>query len=135
MACAGLLLVSVLASTTLQLSDAARGNMGQPASPSGISPSVAAPRAINLSLPDKVHGPAMPSSGMEFAPISANPPPAVIPTTISFGPFRTQFGGTTGRHMHLATVKLEGVSILGGSIGGSIDSRSARITFSWPTSR
>ncbi|HEX3430667.1 MAG TPA: hypothetical protein VHT03_07255 [Rhizomicrobium sp.] len=52
---------------------------------------------------------------------------------INLGPLHTQFGGTTGRHLHVATVKLEGVSVFGGSIGGSIDSRSARITLSWPT--
>jgi hypothetical protein len=55
-------------------------------------------------------------------------------TSINLGPLHAEFGGVTGRHMHLATVKLEGVSVFGANVGGSLDSRSARITLSWPTS-
>ena len=129
MACAGLLLV-MFAAAALQLPDAVRPLPSQP-------PSSEPGRHIDLSLPERIHNPAMPMSGMVLSSPQSEAAEAALATAvhpgISFGPFRTDFGGTTGRHMHLATVRLEGVSVFGGSIGGSIDSRSARITLSWHT--
>lgn len=131
MASASLLLV-VLTSVMLQLPDAARTNPEQSlqAAPSAT----AVNRPINLSLPERIHSPAMLPSGMAFSPRQSDAAQSSwAHAGISIGPLRTEFGGTTGRHMHLATMKLEGVSIFGGSVGGSIDSRSARITLSWPS--
>jgi|SRR5215469_6943628 len=132
MACAGLLLI-MLASSTLQISDAVRTEIEQPV-PSRPPPSAAVGKPINLSLPARIHDPAMSMPGTEFSSPEFNAAqtgPSRV--SINLGPLHTEFGGTTGRQMHLATVKLEGVSVFGGSIGGSIDSRSARITLSWPT--
>lgn len=129
MACAGLLL-SMLASTTLQIADAVRLDTAQPAPP----PVVAVQRPIDLSLPERIHHSASPLAGTEFSSPQFDAGQTTLANPgISLGPLRTEFGGTTGRHMHLATVRLEGVSVFGGSIGGSIDSRSARVTLSWPT--
>lgn len=130
MACAGWLLV-VLASVALHMPDAARENAAQPTfSP----PRIAIQKPINLSLPARIHNPAMAMSGSDFSsPQFDAAQVASSHVSINLGPLHTEFGGTTGRHMHLATVKLEGVSVFGGSIGGSIDSRSARIILSWHT--
>lgn len=133
MACASMLLV-VLASTTLQISDAVRPDSAQPL-PSAPPPlSVAVQKPINLSLPARIHNPAMVMSGTEFSSSQSDAAHTALAVPgVSIGPLHADFGGTTGGHMHLATVKLEGVSVFGGSVGGSIDSRSARITLSWPT--
>lgn len=131
MACAGLLLM-ILASATLQITDAVRPNTAQPL-PS-TSPPPVAQRQINLSLPARIHTLAMTMPGTEFSLSQGDAVQAAhsVPS-ISIGPFHADFGGTTGRHMHLATVRLDGVSVFGGSVGGSIDSRSARIILSWHT--
>ncbi|HLY05170.1 MAG TPA: hypothetical protein VKR31_05430 [Rhizomicrobium sp.] len=131
--------MSMLASTTLQIADAVRSDTVQPA-PSAVPPvsapppAVAVRRPIDLSLPVRIHHPANGLPGTEFSSPSSDAAQtnSAYPG-FSLGPLRTEFGGTTGRHMHLATVKLEGVSVFGGSVGGSVDSRSARVTLSWPT--
>lgn len=132
MACAGLLLV-LLASVTLQIPGAVRGNTEQSLPPPAPSPAASPGKPINLSL-NAIHIPAMLPSGTDIKLQRSDvAPAATAPAGIRLGPLRTEFGGITGRHLHLATVRLEGISIFGGSIGGSIDSRSARITLSWPT--
>ena len=135
MACAGLLLVSVLAAVSPGLSDAVRSSPEPPTPPPVAHQVPSAP--INLSVPGAIHAPAIPPSGAGIgiaAPDINRWDESSARTSINLGPLHTEFGGVTGHHMHLATVKLNGVSVFGGSIGGSIDSRSARITFSWPTS-
>ena len=125
-------LLVMLASVTLNISDAVRPNSAQPT----LSlPPIAVQKPINLSLPARIiHNPAMAMSGNELsAPQFDAAQAASSHVSINLGPLHTEFGGMTGRHMHVATVKLEGVSVFGGSIGGSIDSRSARITLSWHT--
>jgi hypothetical protein len=135
MACAGLLLVSVLAAVSANLPDTVRSNTEPP--PAARIPRPAPFGPINLSVPGAIHAPAISFSGAGMgpgAPDSNRWDASASRTSINLGPLHTEFGGTTGRRMHLATVKLEGVSVFGGSIGGSIDSRSVRVTFSWPTS-
>jgi hypothetical protein len=137
MACAGFLLASVLAAVTPSLPDAVHSST-EPSAPSSVaSPRISVGKPIDLSVAGAIHNPAMPSSGAGLVPpsIASSWDDSEARPGISLGPLHTQFGGTTGRRMHLATVKLEGVSIFGGSVGGSVDSRSARITLSWPTSR
>ena len=137
MACAGLFLVSVVAAMTASLPDVVRPGSTPTIPPPSVS-SRASSGPIDLSVPGAIHRPAISSSGagLELPASDSNRWEAGdTRTSINLGPFHTEFGGVTGRHMHVATVKLEGVSLFGGSIGGSIDSRSARITFSWPTSR
>jgi hypothetical protein len=56
------------------------------------------------------------------------------PPGFSLGPLRTELGSTGDRHARVARVTLDGVTILGGSVGGSTDGRSARVLLSWPTS-
>jgi hypothetical protein len=51
---------------------------------------------------------------------------------LSVGPLRIGSGDQIGRHVHLAHFRVEGVTILGGSVGGSLDGRSANIVLSWP---
>jgi hypothetical protein len=54
---------------------------------------------------------------------------------LSLGPFHVGGpGGMGGRHRHLANFRVDGVTIFGGSVGGSVDGRSAHIVLSWPTS-
>jgi len=135
MACASLLAVA-LAVVTPAIPDAVQLNA--PATGPSVPmsrPAIAKP--IDLSVSSTIHNPTIPSSGKR-------PLLALHDTDhwndgdaspgISLGPLRAEFGGVTGRHMHLATMKLEGVSVLGASVGGSVDSRSARITLSWPSS-
>ena len=135
MACAGLLLASVVAAATLVLPDAVRSTNEPLGASSPASPRVNVSRPIDLSVAGAIHNPTPRASGAEVVlqPMSTWDGSEAGPG-ISLGPLHTQFGGVTGRHMHLATVKLEGVSVFGGTISGSIDSRSAKITLSWPTS-
>ena len=141
MACAGLLLLSVLAAAAPDASNAVHSTRDSSVSPSlsQMPPSLSQQlpnRPINLSVPGAIHNSAITSleRNMEAASPSADrwsengAPPAV-----SIGPLRAEFGGVTGRHMHLARVQLQGFGIFGGSVGASLDSRSARITLSWPT--
>ena len=134
MACAGLLLVSVLAGGSTNLSDTVWPDLRLP--PQNLTAPRLPSAPIDLSVAGRIHAPVISASGAGLEDTTSQPDRwenGPLPS-VRFGPFRTQFGGMTGRHMHVATVRLEGVSILGGSIGGSLDSRSARITFSWPTS-
>jgi hypothetical protein len=55
----------------------------------------------------------------------------------SIGPFRaeavTRYGGR-GRRAHLAPhYRLEGLTVLGGAIGGSVDGRGGMVTLEWHT--
>ena len=52
------------------------------------------------------------------------------PVTMNFGPFVAEIGGG-GKGAHLARYRLEGTRILGGSLGGSLDGRGARIELTW----
>ena len=133
MACAGLFLATVLAAVTPGLADT-RSTIQPSSIPVGVPPGIVS-KPIDLSVIRAIHHPAIPSSEAGLGPTSPGSwDEGEARPSISLGPLRTQFGGVTGRHMHLATVKLEGISIFGASIGGSLDSRSARITLSWPTS-
>jgi hypothetical protein len=148
MACAGLLLVGLMAAVSTNVPDPVRLPDPDPVrapnavhlntwlnSPPPVAHTMPA-GPINLSVHGAIHAPAFSPSESGIAPGAPQNDRwgGGSRTSISLGPLHTEFGGVTDRHMHLATVKLEGVSVFGGSIGGSIDSRSARITFSWHTS-
>jgi hypothetical protein len=64
---------------------------------------------------------------------SAPPPAGISLPSISFGSVRAEIGGTANGLKHGANFRLEGVSLFGSSISGSVDGRSARLTFTWPT--
>jgi hypothetical protein len=49
---------------------------------------------------------------------------------IDIGAFHAEIGGT-GTHAHLAHYTLEGVQVMGGTVSGSIDGKSARVTIDW----
>jgi hypothetical protein len=49
---------------------------------------------------------------------------------LDIGAFHAEIGGT-GTHAHLAHYTLEGVSVMGGQVSGSIDGKSARIAIDW----
>jgi hypothetical protein len=52
---------------------------------------------------------------------------------LSLGPLH--IGGSNGmggRHRHLAHFRVDGLTVFGGSVGGSVDGRSANIVLSWP---
>lgn len=136
MACASLLLVTMLVAATPEIPDAVRQN-AQPA-PSALLPTARETfsRPINLSVAAAIHGSAMERSDERLsAPENSGfAGGAEVPPSINLGPLHTEFGGITGRRMNLATMRLDGVSVFGGSIGGSVTSRSARITLSWPAS-
>ncbi len=54
---------------------------------------------------------------------------------LSLGPLH--IGGSNGmggRHRHLASISVDGMTIFGGSVAGSVDGRSANIVLSWPAS-
>lgn len=146
MACAGLLLaISVALGTATNLSEAVRE---RPAASTAPTASLSTPaiqneaphpvnRVIDLSVAGALHNPAIPSESAGVGGVPAGDERRWDngqSPGFSLGPFRTEFGGVTGRHMHLATIKLQGLSVFGGSVGASLDSRSARISLSWPTS-
>jgi hypothetical protein len=58
------------------------------------------------------------------------PPAASSGPSINIGSFHAEIGGT-GTHAHLAHYTLEGVQVMGGSVSGSIDGKSARIAIDW----
>ncbi len=94
------------------------------------------PKSFPLALPDQ--------------PLFARPPRAVEPpllgperqapsaaTGLSIGPFRA-VGITNelgrGRHPHPTPhYRLEGVTVLGGAVGGSVDGRGGMVTLEWHT--
>lgn len=57
---------------------------------------------------------------------------------LSVGPFHVGglegSGGMGRKHRRLASFRLDGVTIFGGSVAGSVDGRSANIVLSWPAS-
>jgi hypothetical protein len=55
------------------------------------------------------------------------------PPGISIGPLRAQFGGLSGKRVQLANFRLNHSAAFGADIAASVDSRSARVLFSWPT--
>jgi hypothetical protein len=59
-------------------------------------------------------------------------PPTAVSSgpSINIGSFHAEIGGT-GTHAHLAHYTLEGVQVMGGSVSGSIDGKSARIAIDW----
>jgi hypothetical protein len=61
---------------------------------------------------------------------SAPPPGGSSGPSINIGAFHAEIGGT-GTHAHLAHYTLEGVQVMGGSVSGSIDGKSARIAIDW----
>jgi hypothetical protein len=138
MACAGLLLVSFAVGTAAHLAQPVRDN--PPPTPSAPAIEHQAPRSANrgidLSVAGALHNPAVLSSSAAINSAAPNETRWENGETpgFSFGPVRAEFGGVSGRHMHLATIKLQGLSVFGGSVGASVDSRSARISLSWPTS-
>ena len=58
------------------------------------------------------------------------PPAAAQPVRMNFGPLEAELGG---KHAdgHFAHYKLEGTSILGGSLGGTVDGHSAKLELIW----
>jgi len=55
---------------------------------------------------------------------------------VSFGSMSSGgsgINGVRGRRSHYATFVLDGTTVLGGSIGASLDGRSANVVLSWPT--
>ena len=66
---------------------------------------------------------------LDGAYVSA-PPKGTSGPSINIGSFHAEIGGT-GTHAHLAHYTLEGVQVMGGSVSGSIDGKSARIAIDW----
>jgi hypothetical protein len=62
--------------------------------------------------------------------VSAPPSGGTSGPSIDIGAFHAEIGGT-GTHAHLAHYTLEGVQVMGGSVSGSIDGKSARIAIDW----
>jgi hypothetical protein len=64
------------------------------------------------------------------------PPPS---SGFSLGPLRaegfTSTAGKNGRVRVKPHIRLEGVSVLGGSVGGSLDTRGGMLTLNWQTGR
>jgi hypothetical protein len=93
-------------------------------------------RAIDLSTP--FHGPSGTRiDGDHVAPSSAHQwdsDRSMESHGISVGALRIGSGETIGRHKNLARFTVDGMTILGGSVGGSVDGRSANIVLSWPAS-
>ncbi len=58
-------------------------------------------------------------------PASANQP-----VRMNLGPFSAELGGEH-KDGHFAHYKLEGTSILGGSLGGTVDGHSAKLELIW----
>jgi hypothetical protein len=69
--------------------------------------------------------------GLRLANEHASAPPAGLSgPSINIGSFHAEIGGT-GTKAHLAHYTLEGVQVMGGTVSGSIDGRSARIAIDW----
>ena len=59
---------------------------------------------------------------------------AVENSGLKLGPVQTDYQRATGKHAQFARFRLNGVTLFGAAIGGSIDGRSAHLVLSWPTS-
>jgi hypothetical protein len=95
------------------------------------------PRVVRLSIPDqprfahREHDADLPLLGREM------PQPASA--EFSIGPFHAEGMSEEagrGRRARLAPhYRLDGVSVLGGSVGGSLDGRGGMLTLDWHTGR
>src|SRR5207237_5973451 len=91
----------------------------QPPLPPAL-PRTVATKPIHLSEPVAIHNPAIVSSGANAALPAPGPEhwDGGARPGFSIRPLRTEFGGVTDRHMHVATMKLDGISVFGASISG-----------------
>ena len=56
--------------------------------------------------------------------------------SLSLGPLHAEIGGAASGDVtraHIASYKLQGVDVLGSTISGHVDGRSAKVLFVWPT--
>lgn len=106
-----------------------------PSAPSSIPTPPAAPpnRPIDLSAFGAFHNMAQ----RQAEPFIRHDTDDAMPTGnsgLSLGPLQTDFQRATGKHAQFARFRLNGVTVFGAAIGGSIDGRSAHLVLSWPTS-
>jgi hypothetical protein len=91
-------------------------------------------RPIDLSA--ALHGPTLPATADEptlgKSADDQEKSPLQLPG-VSWADAPTEFGGLIRKHSHHANLTLQGVTMFGGSVGGSLDGRSAHLTLSWPT--
>lgn len=52
---------------------------------------------------------------------------------LSFGMAESDSGSRTAKARHFAIVRLQGVTLFGGNVGGSVDGRSAHLVLTWRT--
>ncbi len=81
------------------------------------------------------HGLQTPAADEPTLPASADDQsrgPIQLPG-ISWGQPPAEFGGQARKRAHFATVRLQGMTLFGGSIGASVDGRSAHFSLTWPT--
>jgi hypothetical protein len=80
--------------------------------------------------------PQMPSPGENMVlSIPHEPESPGTPETLprAFGSQRAGLPGVMSKREHVATFRLQGVTLFGGSVAGSVDGRSAHLLLSWPT--
>ena len=78
----------------------------------------------------------MPPGGEDTVlPIPHEPEGPGTPESLprAFGPQRAGPPGIMSKREHAATFRLQGVTLFGGSVAGSVDGRSAHLLLSWPT--
>ena len=98
------------------------------------SPTAAPPtRPIDLSAVGAFHEAARRQSE-PFIPHDTDDTMPAENSGLSLGPVQTEFQRATGKHAQFARFRLNGVTVFGAAIGGSIDGRSAHFVLSWPTS-
>ncbi|MGH6877494.1 MAG: hypothetical protein ACREHV_08980 [Rhizomicrobium sp.] len=83
-------------------------------------------------LPPSARQPASPM-------ISASGPdewhrPLTLPG-ISLAPPQPEFGPVAGKRTRFSGIRLDGVTLFGANVGGSVDGRSAHFTLTWPTAQ
>jgi hypothetical protein len=123
MSCAGLLVVLLLAWIAPAL--------GEPAGPRLYAPASGETAAHPIDLTAGFHSPPMPPSG-EDVRLPAIEQPESFPEPVARSPGLPRSLGMMSKREHVARFQLHGVTLFGGSIAGSVDSRSAHIQLSWP---
>jgi hypothetical protein len=92
---------------------------------------------LDLSAFDARRSAARAASHDEFSPGAAQSQsqwaqPLAIPG-LSIGMAGSDPGGRAGKRQQFPIVRLQGVTIFGGSVGGRVDGRSAHLVLSWHT--
>lgn len=96
----------------------------------GLDADLVQQNAPRLRMPDSTYGPAPQDGGLLIFGLHRTQQPDASPASgISFGPIHAESETINGRrHVHY---RVDGLTLMGGEIGGSVSHRGAMLTLHW----